>query len=219
MVYRRLLRLSLGALVALLPGLLLTGFAAPAASAATSQCGSGCASLFSLALGPGDVTAVTGASGTSARTGQPVALEPASGSNQGEDWVPMAEGTVSDFFQAGLVSAGLNLHYGNDEVFEFDYVPFGTGTIDCMGLATAAASGASVSLQPCGVSARTLWVEDTADQQQRMIPLINGSDTNFSHPFVLTAGGVGATLTTANLTGANGTIEGGQFWSTEFGVL
>jgi len=209
----------MAALVALVPGLLLAGIAAPAASAATAQCGTGCAALFSLKFGSADVTAVTGASGTSARTGQPVALQAASGSNQGEDWFLVAEGTVSDFFAAGIVSAGLNLHYGNDEVFEFDYAPFGTDTGKCMGLATTAASGTAVSLQPCGVSSRTLWVEDTADQQQRMIPLINGSDTNFSRPFVLTAASVGATLTTRNLTGAGGTIDDGQYWSTVFGAL
>ena len=61
--------------------------------------------------------------------------------------------------------------------------------------------------------------ETMVDQQQRMIPLINGSDTNFSRPFVLTAGSVGATLTTRNLTGAGGTIDDGQYWSTVFGAL
>jgi hypothetical protein len=218
-VHRRLLRLPIGALVALVPGLLLAGIAAPATLAATPQCGSVCAALFNLTFGPADVTAVTGPSGTSARTGQPVALVAASGSNQGEDWVILVEGTVNDFFQAGIVSAGLNLHYSNDEVVEIDYAPFGTDSGRCMGVAGVAASGTSVSIQPCGVNASTLWIEDTADQQQRQVPLINGSDTNFSHPFVLTASSVGTTLTTRNLTSANGVIDDGQYWSSVFGVL
>ena len=61
-----------------------------------------------------------------------------------------------------------------------------------------------VSLQPCGVSAKTVWILDiplVAGQQsdgcptnplyRLEAPLINGSDTNFSHPFVLTYPGNG----------------------------
>jgi hypothetical protein len=192
---------------------------AAVAHGATTQCGTGCAAFYNDLFGTADVIAVAGATGTSAHTGQPVALKPASGTNQGEDWVDLDEGTVSDFFQAGLVSSGLNLHYGNDEVFEYDYVPFGVDSGQCLGVAGTAGNGAPVSLQECGVSAHTLWVADVADQQQRMIPLINGSDTNFNFPFVLTADSAGITMSTRMLTGGNGVIDDGQYWSTEFGVL
>jgi hypothetical protein len=189
------------------------------AHAATTQCGANCASLYNLLRGQSDVIAVAGASGTRANVGQPVALKAASGTNQGEDWEVFDEGTVSDFFAAGLVSSGLNLHYANDEVFEYDYVPFGTDSDLCLGVAGIAGNGAPVSLQSCGASSKTLWVADVADQQQRMIPLINGSDTNFSTPYVLTADTVGITMTTHGLTGANGVIDDGQYWSTIFGAL
>jgi hypothetical protein len=33
---------------------------------------------------------------------------------------------VSDPEAAGLISAGMNLHWGGDEIYEIDYVPDGT---------------------------------------------------------------------------------------------
>lgn len=194
-------------------------FAGPGAQAATPQCGTGCASLYNLIYGPSDVMAVAGASGTSANVGQPIALLAASGSSQGEDWVLLAEGTVGDFYAAGLVSPGLNLHYANDEVYEYDYVPYGVDSGLCLGVAGIAGNGAPVSLRPCGVDAHTLWVADTADQYRRQIPLINGTDTNFSYPYVLTADSTGITMSTRMLTGGNGVIDQGQYWSTEYGIL
>ena len=61
----------------------------------------------------------------------------------------------------------------------------------CMGVATTAFSDEGVTLQPCGVSSKTVWIVDYLDSIQTTIlggyvPLINGSDTNFSQPFVLT---------------------------------
>ena len=60
----------------------------------------------------------------------------------------------------------------------------------CVGVAATAAQGSDVSLQPCGVSSKTVWITDTIDTPATLrggyVPLINGSDTNFSHPFVLT---------------------------------
>lgn len=192
---------------------------APAAHAATTQCGDNCEALYNLTFGTADVVAVAGASGTSARTGQAVELLAASGGNQGEDWVLEDEGTVADFFAAGYISAAFNLHYSGDEVYEYDYIPFGTFTGECLGVASVAGNGTPVSLQPCGISAKTLWATDTADQFQRQLPLINGSDTNFSFPYVLTADSTGRSMTTHMLTGGNGVIDTGQYWGTEFGVL
>jgi hypothetical protein len=89
----------------------------------------------------------------------------------------------------------------------------------CLGVAGTAGNGSPVSLQSCGVSAHTLWVADTADAQQRMIPFINGSDTNFSNPYVLTADTAGITMSTRMLTGTTGVIDDGQYWSTIYGIL
>jgi hypothetical protein len=78
--------------------------------------------------------------------------------------------------------------------FEIEYAPFGVNSGLCMGLAATAVSGEGVTLQPCGVSSKTVWIVDSStalsnDNQVYFpftFPLINGSDTNFSHPFVLT---------------------------------
>jgi len=51
------------------------------------------------------------------------------------------------------------------------------------------------------------------------VPLINGTDTNFSYPTVLTANTTGVKVTTSELTGGDGVIEDGQYWSSEYGVL
>ena len=63
-----------------------------------------------------------------------------------------------------------------------------------MGVARTAFQDEKVSLQGCGVTSRTVWIVDTNDQAtitSAGIPLINGSDTNFSHPYVLTYPGSG----------------------------
>ena len=60
-----------------------------------------------------------------------------------------------------------------------------------MGVADHRDQGEGVTLQPCGVSSNTVWIVDTYDSaggpvHHGYVPLINGSDTNFSQPFVLT---------------------------------
>jgi hypothetical protein len=208
--------------IAVAAAMAMTGWAvaaAPAADAATPQCGSGCVSLYTLAFGTSDVLGVIGASGTSAHQGQLVDLQTASDTNQAEDWVIDFEVPVSDLYAAGLVSAGVNLHYGSDNAYEFEYVPRGVDSGLCLGTPGPANNGEAVSLQPCGETAATLWIYDQADQQARDVPLINGTDTNFSYPYVLTGNTTGVKLTTSELTGGDGVIENGQYWSTEYGVL
>jgi hypothetical protein len=197
----------------------LIALTAPAAGAATPQCGSGCAALYNLIYGNSKVIGAADASGTRAFQGEFAFLTTASSSNQAEDWALEDEGTVSDFYAASLVSAGLNLHYGNDEVYEYEYVPYGVGSGLCLGVPGHASNGTVVSLQPCGESAQTLWVYDAADQYQRQVPFISGLDTNFAYPEVLTADSAGVNLSVHELTGGNGVIDDGQYWSSEFGVL
>ena len=80
----------------------------------------------------------------------------------------------------------------DDFAFEIQYAPFGVDSGLCMGLASAAVSGEKVSLQPCGASSKTVWVMDTLDScytnplYSDELQLINGSNTNFSLPDVLT---------------------------------
>ena len=129
------------------------------------------------------------------------------------------------------------------EAFEVEYAPFGVDSGLCMGVAATAFNDEGVTLQPCGVSSKTVWIQDFFDTQSRdtsptftNIPLINGSDTNFSHPFVLSypngANPVDrprAQIVVLNLTGfqapGNGgvlpeisTVNSNQLWSDNFGV-
>jgi hypothetical protein len=80
--------------------------------------------------------------------------------------------------------------------FEIEYAPYGVDSGLCVG-ATSAAPGSKVALEPCGAGAGTVWAADTLDSCPRNplyfleVQAINGLDTNFSHPSVLTypAGG------------------------------
>ena len=86
-----------------------------------------------------------------------------------------------------------------------------------------------MALEPCGQSAKTVWVVDSYDTIKGFfVPLINGSDTNFSHPYVLNYPGNGAyptdnprpQLTTWTLSKySNGTVFDNQMWGANFGVL
>jgi hypothetical protein len=190
--------------------------AVPAAGAATAQCGSTCANLYPLSYGTSDVLAVEHASGTSASVGQAVTIAAASSTNQAEDWYLDDEGTVSDFYAAGLISAGMNLHFGSDEVYEIDYIPDGVYTGLCLGTTSSNGSG-SVTLQYCGETAATLWAADTADQNGRALPLIDGDNNNFSAPYSLDASSPGAGLTSSELLGSP--VNQGQEWGIVFGEL
>ncbi len=216
------------------------------ASAATPSCGNSCIDIFSRQFGthhtPNFVMDVWR---QGARVGQPIILFRTSNSDPAEDFTVSFQGLTSDFFAAGLVSAAVNLHFGggsvgavDDPAFEYEYAPFGVDSGLCVGTATTAIQGEGVTLQPCGVSAKTVWILDTFDQPFTFFfrgeaPLINGSDTNFSHPFVLTYPANGfptdkprPQLQVRNLTGFSngfgpivGTVIDTQLWGADFGVI
>jgi hypothetical protein len=231
------------------------------ASAATPSCGNDCINIFSEDFGPGFVVDTFR---QSQKVGQPNILFRAGNFDPAEDFTVAAQGTVADFFAAGLVSSAVNLHFGgggclvfnsqtqkcvipfpNDPAVEFEYAPFGVNSGLCVGVAATAFQGEGVTLQPCGVSAKTVWILDVggtrfagADDVNALlrgfIPLINGSDTNFSHPFVLTypknahpTDKPRPQLQVANLTGFSnghggpilGSVSSNQLWGATFGVL
>jgi len=226
------------------------------AAAATPSCGNACVDIFSREFGthrtPNFVLDVWR---QGAKVGQPIILFRTSDTDPAEDINASFQGLTSDFFGAGLVSAAVELHYGaglglpttqagpppgngfpNDQAFELEYTPFGVGSGLCVGVASTAVQGTKVSLQPCGVSSKTVWIVDTLDSNIRhgYVPLINGSVTNFSHPFVLTYPKNGyptdkprPQLITQNLTGFTGnflvpvlgTVNDNQLWGADFGVL
>ena len=227
------------------------------ASAATPSCGpgginpitqtlSGCINVFSKQFGthrhPNFVLDVFR---QGAKVGQPIILFRDSNSDPAQDFTVSDQGSVSDFLAAGLVSTSVALHYGggtansvDDEAFELEYAPNGVDTGLCVGVAATASQGQGVTLQGCGLTAKTVWIVDTYDISlpasfHGFFPLINGSDTNFSHPFVLTYPSNGyptdkprPQLQVRNLTGFSngfgpvvGTVPNTQEWSATFGVL
>jgi len=191
-----------GAAVAITGGVAL---AALPASAATPSCGKDCLNIYNKQFGKQFISDVFQ---RGAKVGKPVILFTRSNSDPAEDFTVSFQGTVSDFYAAGLVSPQVELHYGGakflnitsntpvgaDELAgEIEYAPYGVDSGLCIGVpagALPAVGSASVSLQPCGASAGTVWILDGVDIcnsfQFGEAPLINGADTNFSHPSVLT---------------------------------
>jgi serine/threonine protein kinase len=184
------------------------------------------------------------------QAGQPVILFHTANPDPAEHWTVSLQATTASLYKAGLVSTAVAQHYGcipggnfptcygqaavavNDPAFEIEYAPDGNDSGLCMGVASTAVQDEGVTLQPCGVSARTMWIEDVFGSPSTLsngyIPLINGSDTDFDQPFVLTYPANGyptdfprPQLVVENLTGSSqgvppgpelGTVEGNQLW-------
>lgn len=185
-------------------------------NAATTGCGASCSALASQKWGTGFVTAV---SGGISQAGQPIVLSTA-GQFSAEDFKAVFQGTVADFYQAGLVVAAVGKTWPSLNVYEYEYAPGGTATTLCLGTAATAANGTAVSLQPCQVTSRSVWILLDTDNLGGAEPLINASDTVINTPYVLTAGGTaGGQLTTHALNLVAGTFNPAQMWTTLSGVL
>ena len=228
------------------------------ASAATPSCGGGCADIFSHQFGTHhDPAFALDVLRQGDKAGQPVILFRTANSDPALDWTVAFQGTTADFYAASLVGPEVALHYGciptvnfpncygqtsvsyDDPAVEIEYAPYGVDSGLCMGVAATAVEEEGVTLQPCGVSAKTVWIADIFDSPSTLfsgyIPLINGSDTNFSQPFVLTYPTDGyptdmprPQLQVDNITGFSqgfppgpelGTVDDNQLWGADFGVL
>jgi hypothetical protein len=129
-----------------------------------------------------------------------------------------AEGTVAYFYSVGIIGPAVGQTWPSDEAYEYRYAPDGVPDGLCLGLAATAADGTAVSLQPCGTSVRVLWVALAADRIGEYQPLINGSDTATGAPYVLTAGQLGAVLTTTQMYLVAGSVAPSQMWEARSGV-
>jgi len=125
--------------------------------------------------------------------------------------------------------------YPDFEAYEIQYAPFGVDSGLCVGVGSTAVAGTKVALEPCGVSSKTVWIKDWTNATifGGYVPLINGSDTNFSQPYVLTYPSSGyptdkprPQLYTTNLTGfSQGSfnnptgVNSNQLWGADAGVL
>ena len=173
--------LAVGATLALVGGVGTAGvLGASTASAATPSCGISCINLFSHQFGSFQSPNYTvDVLRQGEKVGQPIILFRQANYDPALDWTVAFQGTVADFFAAGLVSPRWRCTTAasrvgsipdctfavNDPAFENEYAPFGVDSGLCMGVAATAFNDEGVTLQPCGVSSKTVWVLDTYDQQ------------------------------------------------------
>jgi hypothetical protein len=224
------------------------------ASAATPSCGHSCIDVFNRAFSShSNPSFVLDVLRQGEKVGQPVILFRQSNSDPAEDFTIAYQGQVSDFYAAGLVGPSLALHYGggcelynpnvpailtncavfypNDFAFEVEYAPYGVNSGLCVGVPTTAVNDTYVSLQPCGATAKTVWIQDIDNAtgfSNSYAPYINGSDTNFSHPYVLDyphnsypTDMPRAQLITneLELNAHHQIVQDTQLWSANFGIL
>ena len=212
------------------------GFSAAAtlsASAATPACGSTCLSVFSSELGtyahPNFVEHVFGGTATA---GRPTGLNPASASDSSEDFINPHPGSVSDYFAKGMVSAAVNRHYGSLKASQLEYAPSGTPSGLCVGVARGPFQGEALSLQPCTVPARTVWIIGTALSPRTAaagyFPIVSGATRDFSRPFAMSyprhVNTTKATLPRIRLRhlqfrGHKRALRATQLWGVHVGVL
>jgi len=176
------------------------------ASAATPNCGSTCANIFSQKYGPSYLVDVFQAK---AAVGQPVILFQASNSDPAEDFVVVDEGSVNSFYHRyGLVSAAFAHTYAADEAYEAQYEPYGLNSNYCLSTwpGEAPQPGYLVRLESCGYYSNSLWAADTDantlpngssvttdhhstgeffSNYHTDVALINGATNSFSNPLVL----------------------------------
>jgi hypothetical protein len=211
----------------------LSGIGAVTASAATPQCGSGCVEVYSAkyatATSLGWVeTVLLGIP----LQGVPTEVRPASGSNPAEDLiVPTGHPVpVSTFYAEGMVSAAVNAHYGMEKAVQIEYAPYGKPTGLCTAVAVAAYQNEALSLQPCSAPGTTVWIIDgndspaTAQQVPSLFPIVNGSDTDFVHPFAMTILGnpshqLYTPIILQHLMGNPTDVPANELWGAAFGPV
>jgi hypothetical protein len=203
------------------------------ASAATPRCGSGCVEVYSAkyatATSLGWVETVF--LGIPVQ-GVPTEVRPASGSNPAEDLIIPTGGPVlvSTFYAEGMVSAAVDAHYGSEPAVQIEYAPYGKPTGQCTAVAVTAYQDEGLSLQPCSAPGTTVWIIDvndspaTASQTPSHFPIVNGSDTDFIHPFAMTILGNPAhqpftPIIMQHLTGNPGNVPANQLWGAAFGPV
>jgi len=173
------------------------GLLATSASAATNSCGLGfselCTNIYNHQFGPAFLLDVFR---QGANVGQPIILFRATNTDPAEDFTAsdLIDPTTGNTLTVAqlqaldpIFSPATLVHYANDPVYEYQYSPYGVDSGLCVGVQFTAFQNEKVTLQPCGESAKTVWIQGTrgADPFTGHVPFINGSNTNFSQPYVL----------------------------------
>ena len=92
-----------------------------------------------------------------AKVGQPIILFRTSNADPAEDFTISFQGTVGDFFAAGLVSAAVNFRYcGWLPALRARVLALRCAERPVRGHSHHRPPGRRVSLQPCGVSSKTV---------------------------------------------------------------
>lgn len=202
-----------------------------AASAATPQCnqifGQGCVEVYSMKYAnlPHLGFVETVLNGTPA-VGVPTVVRPGSSSDPAEDLIVPLHGTVSQLYAQGMVSAAVSQHYASDPAVQLEYAPYGKPTGLCTAVATTAYQNEGLSLQPCTTPGTTVWILDMADSLAtwpHYFPIVNGSNTDFVHPFAMTILGNPADrpvtpIIMQHLLHNPGSVPANQLWSANHGI-
>ncbi len=200
--------------------------AAVPASAATPQCGASCIEVYSAKYAtPTSLGFVeTVLLGIPLR-GVPTEVRPARSSNPAEDLIVPLKGRVSQLYAQGMVAAAVSAHFANDTAVQIEYAPYGHATGLCTAVAVTAYQDEGLSLQPCSTPGTTVWIIDTVDASSASaFPIINGSDTDFIHPFAMTILGNPARqpftpIIMQHLTGNPSSVPANQLWGDHFGPV
>ncbi len=186
--------------------------AAPTAWAASTQCGWSCVTFAAEAYGDSYVAAVLA---RGAEQGSAATLA-ASGNHEQEDFESIYVGTTTQLWQDGLVPITLAKNWPGYKAYEYEFIPGSQASGLCIGTATAAADDTEVSLQPCGVDDHTLWLPEASESVDGYEPMIAGTDTRSTQPYVLTAGSTGSALFTYEQVSP---VKTSQLWQEVTGVL
>jgi hypothetical protein len=164
--------------------------AAPmSASAATPACGPSCIGVFSSELGtyssPNFVEHVFGGS---AILGTETGLTAASNTDSSEDFMNPMQGDVDDYYKLGMVSEAVDDHYHTWKASQLEYAPGGNPTGLCVGVPTDPYTHEPLSLQPCTVPGRTVWIigSPLTPNAHGYFPIISGATKNFANPYSMT---------------------------------
>jgi hypothetical protein len=201
------------------------------AGASTTVCGDECTSPSVQSLGTGYVLTAQGSS-----AGSSVKLS-TSTTSETTDWTIMSEGYVYNAVNAGVLSSKLNMQQTNADLIEMEYAPDGVPSDLCVANTAAPTNldtfenpTLAVALEPCGVTAQSLWIIDENCELDTYCDLINAgyegsysylaSTSNaedeitspFAEPEVLTASSSGA-LSLAPLAEIGGNVPASQAWT------
>lgn len=160
------------------------------ANAATPECSPHCIQVYSARYGsPTNPRFVETVYGGTAAVGTPTILAPPSTTNPAGDIIVRVAGSVTSFYEIGMVSAAINAQYGPLDAVQLEYAPNGVPTGLCSGLPGMPYQNAGLTLQPCDTPGSTVFILDTTDSPSTgplYFPIIMGNTTDFEHPFAMT---------------------------------